>query len=216
MARRRTGDDNYGGTEDYDDADGGDIGGLLGGGFTDGPPQIGSIIEPAPPAPGVISKPPAGPVPNEPPTLGIGPDESGPVGNTERGRDLRPNTPNTSGPQGGGFNLPQGVSVNEGMFNGAPPGNAMQASAMPMEPNPVAAQSQSPMFAQPESGTSRGPTRRSAQSPAIFAQSSSPNLSGRAGGLLGGGLGATGQGESSGPLNPSALFQKLIQMFQQG
>lgn len=189
--------------------DGGGLEALLGipaGG--DGDPGIGSVIEPAP------AFPPRAPV-------GVEQDNgaargSDKAGNTERGRDLNPSSPNTSGPQQGGFNLPQGVSVNEGMFGGAPPGNAMQTPSMSMEPNPVASQTPNPMFSQPESGTNRGPQRRSPQAPAIFAQGNSPGLAGRAGGLMGGGLGATGQGEASGPLNPSALFQKLMQMFQNG
>ena len=209
MAKRRTED---GQQEDYD-------GGFRHGGIEK---RLGDIPKLMPDygedmGPSIGITPPQ----EELPSTGIGPlnpgeVEGGSPGNTERGRDFSPNTPTTSAPQAGGFNLPQGVSVNEGMFSGAPPGNAMQTPAMSMEPDPVAAQPPSPMFAQPESGTMRGPQRRSPQAPAIFAQGGSPGLAGRAGGLMGGGLGATGQGEASGPLSPSDLFQKLMQMFQQG
>lgn len=124
------------------------------------------------------------------------------------------NTPSENPPA---FNLPQGVSVNEGMFSGASKaGNSFDTPAMSMEPNPTAEMTPNPAFGQPEGGTSRGPMRRSAQSPAIYAQSATPGLSGRAGGLMGGGLGAVGQGEPSGPISPTEMFQKLLQMFKQG
>ena len=126
-------------------------------------------------------------------------------------------TPTQSMPSAPAFNLPQGVSVDEGMFSGVQSGgNAMATPAMPAEPNPLAMGTQNPIQNPAESGTSRGPMRRSQQSPSLFAQSRSPMLSGRAGGLLGGGLGSTGAGEPSGPLQPTQMFQKLLELFRQG
>lgn len=143
------------------------------------------------------------------------------AGNTERGVDLkgpaavpttgRPAPAPTSGPQNT-FGLPQGVSVNEGMFEGVPnSGNTIQAPAMPNTPQTGGGV----MNAIPESGTSTGPMRRSAIAPSIYGESKSPMLAGRADGLLGGGKGISGA-ESSGALQPSEMFQKLLQMFRQG
>lgn len=125
---------------------------------------------------------------------------------------LAPAAQTASAPQ---FELPQGVAVDEGMFSGLGGGdNSMGTPAVSREPF---LSSQTPIAADnpPEGGTSRGPMRRSQQSPSLFAQSNSPNLSGRAGGLMGGGLGSVGA-DSSGPIKPTEMFQKLLEMFKQG
>ena len=95
-------------------------------------------------------------------------------------------------------------------------GNAMATPAMPSEPSPLALGTQNPIQAAPESGTGSGPVRRSQQSPSLFAQSNSPMLRGRAGGLMGGGMGAVGRSDKSGPLQPTQMFQKLLELFRQG
>lgn len=157
------------------------------------------------------------------------PDDLVPIaGNTEPGKGF-PKAPTSVGPRqeptpsapskpsAPDFNLPQGVTVDEGMFSGVESGgNSMASPAMPSEPTPLAMGTQNPIQNPPEGGTNRGPMRRSQQSPSLFAQSNSPMLKGRAGGLLGGGLGSTGGSDASGPLEPTEMFQKLLQMFKQG
>ena len=161
---------------------------------------------------------PGGLVPRDPAEL---------VGNTERGIDLQPpsSTPTTFSPQQPQpkFSLPQGVSVNEGLFSGVPEATrSMDTPAMSMEPSPTAAIRAQPAFATPvgpsvaQSSPGRGPQRRSASPSSLYAQGTSPSLSGRAGGLLEGGLGAAGGDEPSGPLQPTEMFQRLLQMFRQG
>ena len=145
--------------------------------------------------------------PNYPtPFVDYQPDEI--AGTTERGIDLKGprQTPTTTG-------LPQGVSVNDSMGDGYDGGATQDTPAMPREPSPVAAQSPNPMMANATQG--QGPTRRSRVNPAIFGENRNPMLHGRAGGLMGGGLGAVGGGEPSGPLQPSEMFMKLLQLFQQ-
>ena len=57
-----------------------------------------------------------------------------------------------------------------------------------------------------------GPRRRSSQPSVLYSQAPSPTLTGRAGGLLEGGLGSTGTSDRTGKLQPTALFQRLLQM----
>ena len=142
----------------------------------------------------------------------LGPDpetESGGMGSMERGRDLRSpsKTPTTFSPQG----LPQGVTVDDGMFSGVPDGgNTMDMPGQSFSPSP---RSGNLSFAMPESGRRpQGPQRRSASPSVLYSQGNSPTLSGRAGGLLEGGLGASGQSDQTGPLQPTDLFQRLLQM----
>jgi hypothetical protein len=203
-----------GGSDFYDDAGG--MQGLLGGGEQGG--RVDEFGNNVPDFSG----------PNFPkPFTDYTPEEI--AGNTERGVDLkgpsgiptRSQTPQapmsmmSSPAQENSMGLPQGVSVNEGMFSGAPDsGYAMDAPAQSAEPNPIAGQLPNPTFAQPEGGSTRGPVRRSNSNPAIFAEHRSPMLMGRADGLLGGGKGISG-GESSGALAPSEMFQKLLQLFKQ-
>ena len=146
--------------------------------------------------------------------LGPNPEmESGPMGSRERARDLRPTsqTPTTFG------GLPQGVTVDDGnagsgMFSGVPDGgNTMDMPGQSFAPSP---RSGNMSFAMPESGMRpQGPQRRSASPSVLYAQGNSPMLQGRAGGLMEGGLGASGQSDQSGPLQPSDLFQRLLQMY---
>lgn len=148
----------------------------------------------------------------QPRTIDTDPDTSGPAGSRDRPRDLRPTsqTPPTFGPQ----MLPQGVTVDDGMFSGvSDPGNAMNVPGQSMTPSPS---SGNMSFASPESGTSRGPQRRSQQPSVLYAQPNSPTLAGRAGGLLEGGIGATGLSDRTGPLTPTDMFQRLLQMFRGG
>lgn len=203
MARRRSED---GFPDDFGDDDG--LGGLLGGMPNEGGPGIGGIFEDAPPLDiGKIlqppNKPPSDPTPPDGTTLGIPA-----YGNTDRPRDLAgpQSTPNT-------FGLPQGVSVNEGMFSGVPQsGNSMNVPGQSRTPR---LSSGNVMNAPPESGTSQGPMRRSASSPSIYGESASPTMFGRAGGLLGGGKGLVGAEESSGPIAPTKMMAKLLQLFRQ-
>lgn len=140
--------------------------------------------------------------------LGPNPEtESGPMGSRERGRDLRPSsqTPPTFG------GLPQGVTVDDGMFDAPDGGNAIDMPGQSFTPSP---RSGNMSFAMPESGMRpQGPQRRSASPSVLYSQGNSPTLSGRAGGLLEGGLGASGQSDQTGPLQPTDLFQRLLQMF---
>ena len=142
--------------------------------------------------------------------LGRNPEtESGPMGSLERGRDLRPTgqTPTTFSPRG----LPQGVTVDDGMFDAPDGGNAIDMPGQSFTPSP---RSGNMSFAMPESGMRpQGPQRRSASPSVLYSQGNSPTLSGRAGGLLEGGLGASGQSDQTGPLQPTDLFQRLLQMF---
>ncbi len=149
------------------------------------------------------------------------PDEI--AGNTERGRDIGGGGQGSPyGPMGGGaskqptsidMGLPQGVTVDEGMFSGVPEdGNAMNVPGQSRVPSPTSGMA---MNAPPESGFSQGPMRRSASSPSIYGESRNPKMFGRAGGLLGGGKGLVGQEESSGPIAPTEMMKKLIQLFQQ-
>ena len=117
------------------------------------------------------------------------------------------------GPSEDSFGLPQGVSVNEGMFAGVPEsGNAMNVPGQSRTPSPTSGMA---MNAPPESGTSQGPMRRSASSPSIYGESRNPTMFGRAGGLLGGGKGLVGREESSGPVAPTEMMKKLLALFQQ-
>jgi len=135
------------------------------------------------------------------------------AGNTERGNDINPQSPTSFAPQ---VELPQGVTVDEGMFSGVPDsGNVMSVPSAAREPNPLSAQTPLAPTTAPEGGTMRGPVRRSQQSPSLFAQSNSPNMSGRAGGLMGGGLGAVSQG-GGGAIKPTEMMQKLLELFRQG
>lgn len=124
------------------------------------------------------------------------------AGNTEYARDLAgPRaTPNT-------FGLPKGVSVNDNMTEDGG-GATMDTPSQPSQP-----MLQNAMVSQglPASG---GPTRRSASSPSIYGESRSPSLFGRADGLLGGGKGLVGAEETSGPLAPTEMMQKLLQLFR--
>ena len=145
--------------------------------------------------------------------LGPNPEtESGPMGSRERARDLRPTgqTPNTFA------GLPRGVTVDDGMSDGgmfdAPDGGiAMDMPGQSFAPSP---RSGNMSFAMPESGMRpQGPQRRSASPSVLYEQGNSPMLQGRAGGLMEGGLGASGQSDQTGPLQPTDLFQRLLQMF---
>ena len=135
------------------------------------------------------------------------PDEI--AGNTDTARGMM-----KSGSAPTSFNLPQGVSVNDASSGSHGGTDAIDTPAMPSEPSPVAWQTPNPMSSE-RPLTTGGPQRRSASNPAIFADSRSPMLHGRAGGLMGGGLGATGGSELSGPIAPTAMMQKLLQLFQQ-
>lgn len=132
--------------------------------------------------------------------------------------------PTTSAPRQEAFQLPRGVSVEEAMpqqadaiaqpFDG---GNTQNTPPMSMEPAPVSAQTPAPtMNFGAGAPQQAGPQRRSAVSPTIFAENRGSQLSGRAGGLLGGGKGFAGAEEASGPIAPTEMFQKLLQMFRQG
>ena len=213
MARRRSDD---GLQDDFGQEDDG-LGGLLGGGSlgtpvgpNEGGPGIGGVFEQLPNIKVPGTRPPDDP-------LGpLDPDESGPIGNTERPRDLAgPNaTPNT-------FGLPEGVSVNDGMFSGVndgmfsgvpKSGNAMNTPAQPRTPQ---LSSGNVMNAPPESGNSQGPMRRSASAPSIFGEKrGGQTMFGRADGLLGGGKGLVGAEESSGPIAPTEMMMRLLQMFR--
>lgn len=197
MARRRALEDGDTGEMMADD-----LGSLIGG---DKPP----IADPGDPFKG---DPFGGKVPKGPQDIGPDPDtESGPVGSRERPMEMRPTsqTPTSFGPR-----LPQGVTVDDGMFSGVPEfGNAMNAPGQSMTPRPT---SGNLSFAPPEGGTSRGPQRRSASSSVLYAQPNSPTLSGRAGGLMEGGMGATGGSDQMGPLTPTELMQRLLQMYRGG
>lgn len=128
-------------------------------------------------------------------------------GNTDRSRDLAgPSaTPNT-------FGLPQGVSANEGTFSGVPNyGNSMETPQTSRTPSLATG---SVSNAIPESGTNSGPMRRSASSPSIYGESRNPTMFGRADGLLGGGKGLVGEQEHSGPISPTDMMQKLVQLFR--
>lgn len=156
--------------------------------------------------------------PNFPtPFVDYKPDEM--AGNTERGASFQAGGQTPTEGVRGPVNapppppqdaLPQGVSVNETMDT--PP----QSS----EPNPIAWQPANPMSSMAPSMTgiteggplANGPKRRSTVNPQIFAETGNPSLSGRAGGLLAGGMGASGN-EASGPIQPTQMMKKLLQMF---
>ena len=143
-----------------------------------------------------IIKPPAS-EDTTPRLIGVpGEDESGEYGNTDKARDLTKQlTPNT-------FGLPHGVSTTESMFG------SIDTPLSERAPDPFAPQP-------PITGmASSGPMRRSASAPSLYGESRSPSLFGRADGLLGGGKGLAGAEESSGPLAPTEMMQKLLQLFR--
>lgn len=180
------------------------IGGAVGG---DGPPGVGGVVEMAPP----LRHRSFGPPDTD--------TDSDPLGSRESARDLRPpsQTPTTFGPPSGrGSELPQGVTVDDdasgGMFSGVGDGgNTLNMPGQSFMPSPS---SGNLTFAPPEGGTMRGPQRRSAQPSVLYSQPNSPTLAGRAGGLMEGGLGATGVSDRTGPLQPTELMERLLQMFR--
>lgn len=227
MATRRS--MGIGGERDYsmedDQGDGFDLGSLgsfqspdSGGGLMGGPDQNGVFPPGQSPAEmiGAVRESPS--IDNAP---GAAPPErSIDEGNTDRGRDLAvPSaTPNTFGlPQGVSVNdsmsvQSPGVGVNEGMFQGVP--NYANSMDTPQASRTPELASGSISNAIPEGGTNSGPTRRSASSPSIYGESRNPTMFGRADGLLGGGKGLVGAAETSGPLSPTDMMQKLVQLFR--
>lgn len=200
MPRRRTGE----GPDEFEDVPDDDP---FGGGFgfgnpfeppplgSESGPGIGEIIAPLPDhlgeKPRDFGPPVKGPTSDAPPVL---PDDVG-RGSTTTARELGGGMPNTIG-------LPQGVSVNDSM-------GTMDVPGQSRTPSPVAAQPPNPGFANME-----GPRRRSPVSPSIYGETRSPQLFGRADGLLGGGKGLVGAEESSGPIQPTEMFNKLLQLFR--
>ena len=138
----------------------------------------------------------------------------GSTGSTTTAREMGPKSPTT-------FGLPQGVSVNDSQSDDAGQSHWSHVPEMPNEPTPMSSQSVIPQMgggagqaAQPPMMASgEGPQRRSQSSPAIFSEQRGSQLFGRADGLLGGGKGYAGAQEASGPLEPTEMFKKLLQMF---
>ena len=204
MARRRSED----GLNNVDDDP-------LGGGFDGG---VDAPLRGGPIGVGDFTLPPTGGSPGNPRPGPIDPDmdnalrgifarDGGDIaGNTDKARDLNPQTPNTLAQPANTFGLPQGVSVNESMFS-------EDAPAMPQSPAPAAGRPANPSFAQPES-RAPGPVRRSASPSALCGEQGSSQMFGRAGGLLGGGIGVPGAG-SDGEVDPTAMFKKLLEQFGQ-
>ncbi|NBU11822.1 MAG: hypothetical protein EBS84_22960 [Proteobacteria bacterium] len=168
--------------------------------------------------------------PNFPtPFVDYNPDEI--AGNTERGVDLKgpAAVPTTSKPPGMPSmpgappppQLPQGVSVNDSQSDDAGQSHWSHVPEMPNEPTPMSSQSVIPQMGRgagqaaqpPMMASGEGPQRRSQSSPAIFSEQRGSQLFGRADGLLGGGKGYAGAQEASGPLEPTEMFKKLLQMF---
>lgn len=165
-----------------------DIGDILGGGSGDGSK--------------VTVKPPAG----EPPDDGLIRGEDRP-GSTDTARDRTPPSGSPLVP----FGLPQGVTVNDQFTEPASAGSwrpAQPAPAQSIEPAPFSAETGIPP-------TVAGPQRRSVPNPAIYGESRGSQLFGNAGGLLGGGIGAVGGSEPSGPLTPTEMFSRLLQLFRE-
>ena len=191
MARRRSDDEGYGEQVSLNE-------GVFGDGIEKDPLFNGDDGE----GDGIPLKLP-GPSPDDGHVIGNTEMESGPLGSRERGRDLRPTsqTPTTFGPRG----LPQGVTVDDGMDAG----NTFDAPGQSMTPSP----SSGNLSFAPTAGNPMQPQRRSTQPSVLYSQSNSPTLSGRAGGLMEGGLGASDTTDRTGPLSPSDLFQRLLQMY---
>lgn len=111
--------------------------------------------------------------------------------------------------------LPQGMTVQQGSSY------AMDTPMMAREPNPIASQMPNPSVQTPSPSMSPSPgassTVRRSVSPgstsALFGEEAGTPMFGRAGGLMGGGVGVPGTNE--GAPTPTQMMQQLLQMFRQ-